>query len=125
MSKGFKVALPGYDAETDTNPAHFSVYVDGTEDHVLIKEKTRGAEQVNSGTSDTISHGLSYFPFVMACVETSTAGEYMWVHNDFSALFDSVHPFYLYVTTANLILGNDDVAARTFTYLVFHDKLVV
>lgn len=122
MPKVLKVALPGYNAETDTNPAHFSLYVDGTLEHVLIKEKTRGSESVNASSSDNIAHGLAYYPHTWQFVETSS-GEFAWVHNDFSALFSTDHPFYSYVTTSNLVLGNADSSARTFTYLIFHDQL--
>lgn len=122
MPKVLKVALPGYNAETDTDPAHFSLYVDGTLEHILIKEKARGSQSVNSSSSANISHALGYYPHTWQFVERS-AGEFSWVHNDFSSLFDSEHPYYSYVTTSNLVLGNADSSAKTFTYLIFHDQL--
>ena len=39
MPQVFKIALEGYNAETDTDPNHFSLYVDQEVDYVLIKEK--------------------------------------------------------------------------------------
>lgn len=119
MAKGVKVALPGYNAETDTNPAHFSVYVDGTLDHVLVKEKSRGSQSVNASSTENIAHSLSYYPFNMQYVEISS-GEFEWVYNSFGGAFN---PYYSYVTTSNLVLGNSDVSARTFTHVIFHDQL--
>ena len=66
MSNVFKVALPGYNAETDTNLDHFALYVDGTTDHILIKEKTRGSVAVNNGSTVEINHNLTYVPFALA-----------------------------------------------------------
>lgn len=119
MSKGVKVALPGYNAETDTNPAHFSLYVDGTLDHILVKEKSRGTQSVNSGSTANVAHSLGYYPFNMVYVDIG-GGEYEWVYNAFGGAFN---PFYSYVTTANLVLGNQDASARDFTHIIFHDQL--
>ncbi len=122
MPKVLKVALDGYNAETDTEPAHFSLYVDGTLEHVLLKEKARGTQSVTASSTASISHALGYYPSTFAFVERS-AGEFAWVHNDFSALFDTDHPFYSYVTTSNLVAGNNDASDKTFTYIIFHDQL--
>lgn len=64
MSQGLRVTLPGYDAETDTNPDHFALKAD--EDWILIKERTRGILTVPTGTSPTVRHGLGYVPLVFA-----------------------------------------------------------
>jgi hypothetical protein len=63
MAGLMRVALPGYDASTDTNPDHFALLSD--EDWVLIKEFTRGSDVVVSGNSKTITHSLGYIPLVM------------------------------------------------------------
>jgi len=119
MPRGIKVALPGINALTDTDPANFSLYIDGTTDHILIKEKARGTESVEDAAADSIAHSLGYFPLAMAHVEISS-GEFQWVYNAFGGSFN---PFYAYVTTTNLVLGNSDTSARVFTYLIFYDQL--
>lgn len=119
MSKVTKVALSGYNAEDDTEPSHFSLYLDGTLDHVLVKENARGVQSVSSASESTIAHSLGYYPFSAVTVEVS-AGEYQVSYNSFGGAFNS---FYNYVTINNLILGNQDVSARDFTYLIFYDQL--
>ena len=69
-TKVFKVALSGYNATTDTNPNHFSLYVDQLVDYILIKEKAVATVSV-AGTSN-IAHGLGYVPHCIVFVETST-----------------------------------------------------
>ena len=119
MLKGVKVALPGVNADESTDPKDFSLYVDGTEDHILVKEKSRGTQSVNASSTATINHALGYIPFNMQCVEIS-AGEFEWVYNAFGGAFN---PYYSYVTTANLVLGNQDGSSKTFSHIVFYDQL--
>jgi len=69
MTQVFKIALPGYNASTDTDPNHFSLYVDQLVDYVLIKEKTYSTASVNGTTN--IAHGLDYVPFCLVFCETS------------------------------------------------------
>jgi len=119
MPNGIKIAKPGTNALTDTDPENFSLYVDGTTDHIIVKEQSRGTQAVGAADSETIAHSLGYFPFNMEYVEVS-AGEYQWVYDAFGGAFND---FYTYVTTANLILGNSGAASKTFTYIIFHDQL--
>lgn len=53
MARGIKIALPGYNAFTDTDPNHFSLYVDQSVDYILIKEKTKDTVSVNGTTNRT------------------------------------------------------------------------
>lgn len=125
MPRGVKIALPGYNAETDTDPAHFSLYVDGTTDHVLVKEKSRGVSSVADFNTQTIAHNLGYFPFFMACAESPAelveepGDEFEWVNGGFN-LFGG---YYQYVTTSDLLLGNREDVTKDFTYIIFHDQL--
>ncbi len=70
MGQTIKVALPGYDAETDTNPDHFSLYVDNADsnDYILIKEKETDTVVVSSTTN--IAHNLAYTPFCLVFVRS-------------------------------------------------------
>ena len=62
MTQTIRVSLPGFNAGTDTNIDHYSVYSDS--DNILIKEKTRGTVNVANGATGTVAHGLGYIPFV-------------------------------------------------------------
>ena len=65
MGRGIKIALPGYNAFTDTDPDHFALYVDQDDptDYVLLKEKEKDTISVSSSTP--ISHGLGYVPLCL------------------------------------------------------------
>ena len=119
MARGIKIVLPGfgYDAFTDQDPSHFSLFVDGTEDHIIIKEKVRATESVNSSSTESIPHGLSYPPLAMVFTEAS-AGEFVWCYG-----FSFYNLFQAHVTEDNLVLNNLDSSARSFNYLIFHDQL--
>lgn len=117
MARGIKVALPTYNALTDTNPDHFALYVDGTTDHILIKEKTRNSQSVN-GTGVNVAHGLGYVPLVYVYVETS-AGVWRQI---FSRPIDGVGYWYT-INATNLVLNNDTGSAKTFAYYIFYDNI--
>lgn len=116
MQQVLKVALPGYNAETDTDPDHFALYIDGTTDHILIKEKIRASVSVN-GTVN-IAHGLGYVPFCLVFCET-TAGAYRKLY---STPIDGVG-FWFEVNTTNLVLRNTSGSAKTFSYYIFYDNI--
>lgn len=67
-----RVALPGYNALTDTDIDHYSLYSDI--DNVLIKRKITGSQTVTSGgapTKVTVYHNLGYIPFFMVYYDCS------------------------------------------------------
>lgn len=122
MSNTIRVALPSYNAETDTNPDHFALYSD--EDWVLIKEKTRGSSTVSASSSTNIAHGLSYIPMVLVFAEAAdgdvgTAGKWYQVAGK-----DSNSLVGIEVTTINLILTNNASNAKNFKYYIFYDQQV-
>ncbi len=115
MAKVFKIALPGYNAETDTDPDHFALYVDQLVDYILIKEKvTTKVEVVNSAT---IAHNLGYVPFCLVFVETS-AGVWRKV---FARSIDA-YGAYFSVDATNLYL-NCPAATKNFIYHIFYDNI--
>lgn len=116
MANGIKIALPGYDALQDQDPSHFSMFVDGTEDHIIIKEKARGVESVNASSTENVAHGLSYAPLALVHAELSS-GEFQLVTG-----FNIYNDFRMHVTATNLVLQNLDVASKNFTYIIFHDQ---
>jgi hypothetical protein len=120
MRQVIKIALPGYNAFTDTNPDHFALYVDPDEriDYVLIKEKTYATVSVASSDSETIAHGLGYVPFCLVFVESSSG---VW-RKLFSRPLDGTGYFFE-VTDTNLIIYNDSASAKSFSYHIFYDEI--
>jgi len=118
MSQVFKIALPGYNAFTDTDPDHFSLYVDSddSDDYVLIKEKLSASVSV-SGTTN-VAHGLGYIPFCLVFAEVSSG---VW-----RKLFS--HPIYgngcwFEIDSTNLVLRNTSGSAKNFSYHIFYDNI--
>ena len=117
MPIGIKIANSGINALTNTNPKNFSLYVDGSEDHILVKEKSRGTDSVNAFTTKTINHDLGAFPFTMVQVEISS-GEFEWVYGT-----SAYNLYYAYVTTAQLLMRNGEASSKNFTHIIFYDEL--
>ena len=114
MGKGIKIALEGYDAFEDTDPNHFSLYVDDDDDddNVLIKEKLVGTVTVSG--SQTIAHNLEYVPFCLVFAEVS-AGEWRKV---FGTPLDGVGGSFEIDDTNLTLYGN-----YKFAYHIFYDKI--
>jgi hypothetical protein len=104
-----RVALPGYNALTDTNPDHFALYSD--EDWVLIKEKMRGSVSVGAFSSETITHNLGYVPFYAVYADR----EWVSGYNIYSS-------YRVYATTTTLVISNTSASAKTFAYYLFYDR---
>lgn len=104
-----RVALPGYDALTDTNPDHFALNSD--ENWVLIKEKMRGTVSVNANSNATITHNLGYVPFFSVYADR----EWITGYNIYSS-------FQAYATTTTLVMRNNSASAKTFAYYIFYDR---
>ncbi len=119
MANVVRVALPGFNALTDTNPAHFSLFVGGTTNQTLVKEQSRGTASVSSFNEGTVVHGIGYYPYAMSATEVNT-GEYEWIYNAFGGAYN---PYYMYVTTQNIVFGNQDSVTKPFTYSIFYDNL--
>lgn len=113
--KVFKIALPGYDAYTDTDPDHFALYVDQITDYILIKEKSEGVVSVT--TSQVIPHNLGYVPFCLVFVESSPG---VW-RKVYARSIDGYSP-YFFVDDTNLTLENSG-GAKNFSYRIFYDNL--
>lgn len=117
MAKVIKVALPTYNALTDTDPDHFSLYIDGATDHILIKEKIRDVVSINS-ENNTVAHGLGYVPLCYVYVEVSIG---VW-RQIFSRALDGTSYWYT-INETNLILNNDTGVEKNFAYQIFYDNI--
>lgn len=113
-----RVSLPGYDALIDTNPDHFALYTDETNDYVLIKERTRGSAQVLNNITKEMAHGLGYVPFCLVFSESST-GVYRKL---FSHPVDGTGVWFEINATA-LLLKNTSGSTKTFKYYIFYDLI--
>jgi len=111
-----RVALPGYDAETDTNPDHFALYSD--QNWILIKEKIRGTVSIGNGSSSNIAHGLSYIPFVLVFAEV-TSGVWVLLSGD-----SSDYNAWIELNTTNLIINNSLGGTKNFKYYIFYDNII-
>lgn len=117
MPNDFKVALPTYNAATDTNPDHFALYVDNATDYILIKEKARGTQSVN-GVNVNVAHGLAYVPLCFVFVQTSAG---VW-RKLFSRPIDGTG-YWFTINDTNIVLNNNTGVAKTFAYYVFYDNI--
>ena len=114
MGRGIKIALSGYDAFTDTDPNHFSLYVDQDEtlEYVLIKELTK--DQVAVTTSLPIAHGLDYVPLCFVYFESSPG---VW-RKVFSRAIDGTGEYYTIDDTNLTLYGTGN-----FIYHIFLDNV--
>lgn len=115
MAQVFKIALPGYNAKSDTNPDHFSLYVDQLVDYILIKEKAIGTVSVNGTTN--IAHGLEYVPFCLVFAETSAGVWRKLFGNPING------NYWFEINSTNLVLRNTVGSAKSFSYHIFYDNI--
>ncbi len=116
MPQVFKIALSGYDAQTDTDPNHFSLFVDQETDYILVKEKAVATVSVN-GTVN-IAHNLGYVPFCLVFSETASG---TW-RKLFSTPIDSIG-YWFEINATNLVLRNTTGSAMNFSYHIFYDNI--
>ena len=118
MVKVIRVALPTYNALTETDPDNFALISD--DDWILIKEKARGSISVSNGDSEPIAHGLAYVPFVVVFYEVSLGVWRKLIGDDeFNA-----NDVYMGINATNLILYNYSGASVDFKYYIFYDQIV-
>ena len=119
MNQVIKIALPGYNAVTDNNPDHFSLYVNPDErvDYVLIKEHSY--ETITVPITDLeITHGLGYVPFCLVFAETSSG---VW-RKLFSTPLDGTGLSFQ-VDSSKLYLINNSGTGVNFSYRIFYDEI--
>mgnify|MGYP001566943219 FL=1 len=117
MTQTIRVSLPGFNAGTDTNIDHYSLYADS--DNVLIKEKTRGTISVANGAIGTVAHGQSYIPFTLAFGSFGGTRAYL-SGNDLS----SSYPVFMRLDGTNVYFINNNSGTVSFQYYIFYDQQV-
>lgn len=121
MTKTIKVSLPGYDAQSDTNPDHYALYfVEGDDkEYVLLKEKERGGGTVANSATATITHSLGYIPYAIAFFERSSGVWRKLIGND---EFNG-NDIPMEVTTTTLTIENSSGASKDYKYYIFFDPM--
>lgn len=124
MANSIRIALPGYNAQTDSDPDHFAL--DATdEESVLIKEKVRGSVAIASGNTQTIAHNLGYIPFFSAFIYEPLGLPFIGKPGYIpcsSGGSISVPTYDAHVDSTNLYLTNNSGATVTFWYYLFYDQ---
>lgn len=116
--RAIRCALSGYNALTDTDPRHFSLYTDA--ENILIKEHSRGSIQVDNGNWGEITHSLGYKPHVYIYGETSTNGRFKLVHG-----YDVNIDYRMYLDTSKVyVYNNTGTNDREVRYYIFYDEAV-
>lgn len=108
-----RVSLPGYDALTDDDPRHYSIFADS--DNVLIKEFARGGS--NMGASNEVSHNLGYIPFYIVMGRISSS---RWkVTNAYNPLGAE---WFNYATTSKIYFDDGASSEDDYKYYIFYDN---
>lgn len=118
IPKVFKVALQGYNAEEQTDPNRFALYVDQEVDYILIKEKEVDTVSVPNGSSVSIAHGLDYVPHCIVFAEFTSG---VW-RRLLSAPIGGYGLSYV-VNDEDLVLANSSGGDKNFTYHIFYDNI--
>jgi hypothetical protein len=113
--KVVRVAPPGYNALTDTDPRHFSLMSD--QDNVLIKEHSRGSESILYENSLTLNHAFGYVPHAFVYAEQSD-GRYKICNG-----YDVYAPWQTWVTKNNLVAVNSSGSTGIVKYFLFYDDI--
>ena len=119
MPQVAKIALPGNNALTETDPDKFALYVDQLVDYVLIKEKASATVNVPNGTT-LISHGLDYVPFCLVWAEITSG---TWRKLFSTPIFSGGTDAWFEVDSTNLELHNSTASAMNFSYHIFYDNI--
>lgn len=117
-----RVALPGYNAQNDTNLDHFSLYSDV--DNVLIKRKLTGAQTISGGgypTQLTIAHDLNYIPFYMVYHDFFNSGVWRVLNNQYNSF--EAPPILAGVDSGNLNIWNFYNTDIPVAYDIFYDDM--
>lgn len=116
MPLGIKIANQGINALTNTDSKNFSLYIDGSVDHVLVKEKTRGTSTVSAFSTQSVAHGISGIPIYVVIVNTGSY--YQWLYGN-----QNSNGYRTWADTTNIYFRNAAATSKTFTYIIFYDQL--
>jgi hypothetical protein len=117
MQNILRVALPGYNALSDTEPDHYALLSD--QNDILIKELIRGSVSQATGGHTTITHGLGYIPYVVVFYEESAG---VWRKISGNDVFNGTN-VYIEVTSTTLTIYNFSGSTRNYKYYIFYDTI--
>lgn len=113
MGYTIRASLAGYNALTDTDPRHYSLFAD--QDNVLIKEFSRGGSDTSSGSE--ITHSLGYIPFYIVM---GKVGSSRWkVANSYDPLGGE---WLIYADTSKIYLDEGGSSENDYKYYIFYDN---
>lgn len=115
MAQTFRISLPTYNALTDSDPRHYSLFADS--DNVLIKEHSRGSASVSNGGTEEVDHGLGYLPHFFAYTEMSS-GRYRLTNG-----YNIYLGWKTWVDTSTLYINNNSGQEAGTKYFVFYDDI--
>ena len=124
MANVIRVALPGYNALTDINLDHFSLFTDNVTDNVLIKEFSRGGATIglNNGSPPyQITHNLGYIPFFIVFVLNPSTNHWQIIPHFQSAF--SVPDYAALSDTTKLYISNF-LGSTQFRWIIFYDNVI-
>lgn len=119
-----RVALPGYNALTDNDPDHFSLFSD--EDNVLIKRKAIGRATISDGSPNiyTVPHNLGYIPYFVVYYYDEVDQVWSILNNQYNPF--SVPQQIASVDTQNLYVynfGGHSSGNLEFVYEIYYDNM--
>jgi hypothetical protein len=113
-----RAALPGYNALTDTDLDHFSLYSDI--DNVLIKRQSQGSGTLDPEDLLTVNHNLGYIPFWATFGELDT-GVWGMLNNEYNAF--EVPGILSASDTENVYINTNRFVNLNYAYDVFYDDM--
>ena len=117
MPSTIRAALGSYNAKTDNNPDHFSLY--GDDDYVLIKEKMHGYKNILPSSYFDIAHNLGYIPMVFV-YGREAPNTWTLILGDSG---DAAGHISLSTTNLRIYNGRGDRSVA-FVYYIFYDQIV-
>lgn len=119
-----KIAKPGYNVLTETNPDNL-IY---SSDYDTLKYHASGEAQVSVSGSPaevTVAHGLGYAPFFIAYVDTFSPSGLSQVPGDAISANYTIANVYADATNITFRVDTNLATPRTFTfqYKIFRNRL--
>lgn len=117
MKNTFRIATPGVNAFTNSDPNKYALHVDPDRpENILIKELKRGTITLASTAQKEIAHGLGYVPLFYVFVNiTGDEWAFVGIGNPISTQYYAIADKY------NLTILNNDSNSHEFKFFIFHD----
>ena len=119
MPNVLRVALPGYNALTETNPNNLALKSD--EAVTFIKEKTRGSGSLGYTSSQNVAHGLGYAPFTLVWGDDENGN---LIYGGILNIFSASNQWQVQIDSTNVSITQlVDGSSRSYLYYIFYDQV--